>query len=340
MPSKLQTIAERLNISTSTVSRALNGKPGVSDQVRKRIFDIAQELNIVTDPAAQIRATSKSLAIGFVIRRLLTPVDDDAFYDRIMKAAGHEFAKYGYHLASITIDPEAPQLPLTLDKGRLDGLLIAGPELPEPTIQRLLSLEIPTVLVANRKPYVAIDSVTSANEVGGYWATKHLLEHGHTRVACISGPQAWSPVGDRVAGYHQALREKALSPLVVYRPGYLTVEMGCEAMQEILEKHPDITAVFCANDPMAVGAIKAVYDAGGSVPNDIAVVGFDNIPWAKSTVPPLTTINIHKQDMGLLAARRLLELIQNGDQVSLDIQVKNELIVRQSCGCQPENTSL
>jgi LacI family transcriptional regulator len=333
MPSNLQIIADKLDISTATVSRALNGKPGVSDHLRRRVLDIAYELNINPSPVAQNMSSDNHLAIGFVIRQLLTPMVDDAFYDRIMKSAGMELGKFGYHLVPISIDPSSPRLPINLDKNRLDGLLLVGPELPQHTFDEIMAIGLPVVLTANRNPYDHIDSVTSANEAGGFLATKHLVDHGHKNIACISGPEDWSPVGDRIEGYRKAAKKFGFSPIVVHRPGYLIVDNGYSAMQEIMEKYPEVDAVFAANDPMAVGALRAIRDAGRHVPSDIAVIGFDNIVWADTTDPPLTTVNIHKEEIGLFAARRLLEIIQKGPQVPVDIQVKNELVIRCSCGC-------
>jgi DNA-binding LacI/PurR family transcriptional regulator len=166
-------------------------------------------------------------------------------------------------------------------------------------------------------------------------AVAHLIEHGHRHIACLSGPKHWLPVGDRVDGYLEVMQSHGLTPLVRSAPGYLVVEAGYEMMRQALLDHPEITAVFAANDPMAVGAINAARDLGRKVPQEVAVVGFDNLYWTENMDPPLTTVYIHKEQIGILAARRLLELIQKGPQIPMDIRVKNELVVRQSCGCPP-----
>jgi DNA-binding LacI/PurR family transcriptional regulator len=337
MSATLQEIAKQLDVSTATVSRVLNGKEGVSAKTRKRVLEVAATLNVMATPAARNLAKAHNLAVAFVIRRPAIPLADNAFYDRVMRGAERELEKHGYHLVSITIDEqpgEPVNLPPSLDKKRLDGLLIVGPELSEPMMAALTTFGRPSVLVANKHLHVNVDSVTSANREGGDAITTHLIEHGHQHIICLSGPQAWSPVGDRVDGYKDAMRRHDLQSKVIYRSDFLTVEIGYDAMQEALREHPEVTAVFATNDTMAIGAMRAARDMNCKVPDDLAIVGFDNIFWAENTDPPLTTVYIHKEEIGMLAARRLLEILHKGPQIPVDIRVKNELVIRQSCGCR------
>ncbi|MCE7982824.1 MAG: LacI family transcriptional regulator [Caldilinea sp. CFX5] len=330
----LQEIAKTLNVSSATVSRALNGKAGVSAEMRRKVLELAGELHYQPNPVAQQLATAKAYAVAFVIRRQLIRVDNP-FYDRIMMGVELELEKQGYHLVAITIDEDTHRdntLPPGLDSRRLDGLIIAGPELSGRMMMRLLALGLPTVLVGNMLPNVAVDAVASKNREGGYRATKHLIEHGHQQIAFLSGPTDWSPVQERTRGYLEALQEHNLAHTIIYQSG-LRIANGYAALQELLAQHPTVTAVFASNDPMAIGALQAAKEAGRSVPNDLALIGFDNIPWAETTDPPLTTVYIHKQQMGKLAARRLLDLLQNGPEPAVFIGVENELVIRRSCGC-------
>lgn len=332
----LKEIAERLNLSTATVSRVLNGNPGVSQKTRQRVLEVANELRFTPDPIAKSLATSKTYAVAFAIRRCLVP-SDNPFYDRIMMGVEQELEQHGYHLVAITIDEKqlgGSWLPPGLDKRRLDGLIIAGCELSNRVMTTLISLGLPTVLVGNRLLHGAIDAVTSENQEGGYTTTIHLIEHGHRHIGCLSGPKEWSPVGDRVRGYVEAMQEHGLCPKIIYRPD-LKIESGHEALQEALSQNPEISAVFAVSDPFAIGAMQAARDVGRKVPDDLAVIGFDNIPWAENSDPPLTTAYIHKLQMGRLAARRLLELFQEWPQPPITVRVSNELVVRQSCGCSP-----
>ncbi|MEJ2559606.1 MAG: LacI family DNA-binding transcriptional regulator [Anaerolineae bacterium] len=334
MASTLQEIADRLDISAATVSRVLNGKPGVSQKTRQRVLEIARELNFTPNPAAQSLVTSKTYAVAFVIKRWLVRVDNP-FYDRIMMGVEQELEKHGYHLVAITIDEtqHTPlRLPPGLDKRRLDGLIIAGCELSDGMMTTLISLGVPTVLVGNTLRHSSVDAVTSANQDGGFTATTHLIEHGHRQIAFLCGPQEWSPVRERLQGYREAMREHSLPENIIYCPD-LEIETGRDALRKALNENPNISAVFATSDPIAIGAMRAAQELGRTVPDDLAIIGFDNIPWAENTQPPLTTLYIHKGEMGKMAARRLLELFDARPQPPLTIRVGNELVIRQSCGC-------
>jgi DNA-binding LacI/PurR family transcriptional regulator len=330
----LQEIANHLNLSTATISRVLNGKPGVSQKTRQRVLEVANQFNFSPNPAAQSLVTSKTYAVAFIIKRWLVH-SENPFYDRIMMGVEQELEKHGYHLVAITIDEtqhSPARLPPGLDRRRLDGLIIAGCELSDSITTTLISLGLPTVLVANTFQHSPVDSVTSANQEGGYAATKHLFEHEHRHIAFLCGPQEWSPVRERLQGYLQAMQEHGLSPTIIYRPD-LEIESAYDALREGLTKNPDISAVFASSDPMAIGAMRAAQEMGRKIPDDLAIIGFDNIPWSESTQPPLTTVYIHKEEMGKIAARRMLELFSEELPVPVTIRVGNELVIRQSCGC-------
>jgi DNA-binding LacI/PurR family transcriptional regulator len=253
-----------------------------------------------------------------------------------MMGVEQELEKHGYHLVSITIDETQmgnAWLPPGLDQRRLDGLIITGCELSSRVMMTLLSLGLPTVLAANVLPHMKINAVSSDNREGGYAATKHLIEHGHRHIAFLCGPQDWSPVCERLYGYQDAIEEHQLIPNIIYRPD-LEIESGAVGLQEALEQNSEISAVFCANDPMAIGAMQAARELGMKIPDDLAVIGFDNIPWSENTNPPLTTIYIHKEQIGMLAARRLLEILDDDDQSPVITRVGNELVTRRSCGCE------
>jgi LacI family transcriptional regulator len=337
MTQTLKEIAERLNISTATVSRVLNGKPGVSAEIRQKVLDLANEFRFTPNPAAKSLSTSKTYAIAFVIKRKLV-YSDNPFYDRIMVGAEQELEKHGYHLISITVNDEQTGdswMPPGLDPRRLDGLIITGCELSDKVMMTLLSLGLPTVLSANTLSVMSVDAVSSDNRKGSYAATKHLiLEHSHEKIAYLMGPKNWSPVSERLLGYEEAMKEQGLQPLITCCND-LEIKSGASSLEETLRNHPGISAVLASNDPMAIGALQAARKLGIKVPEDLAVIGFDDIPWSETTEPSLTTVAIQKEQIGKLTARRLLELIEEGPQPSIVIRVSNELILRRSCGCNP-----
>jgi LacI family transcriptional regulator len=327
-------IAKALNVSAATVSRALNGKAGVSPATREKIFELAGKLLSKPNPAVQRFDPAKPYAVAFVVKRHLI-WSDNPFYERIMMGAEEELERQGYHLVAITIDEDLHSeyaLPPGLDLRRLDGLLIAGPELSHRMVRHLLALGAPAVLVGNSVPNVVVDEVSSQNEQGGYAATRHLIEHGHQRIAYLSGPADAAPVRERKEGYLEAMSEFNLEPRIVVQPG-LTIIHGVHGLKDLLERYGDTTAIFAANDPVAIGAMQAAKEAGRSIPGDLAIIGFDNLTWTETTDPPLTTVYIHKRQMGRLAARRLLDIMQDETEHSIRILVENELVIRRSCGC-------
>ena len=250
--------------------------------------------------------------------------------------AEQELERQGYHLVAITIDEELHSentLPPGLDPRRLDGLLIAGPELSARMMTRLLSLQTSTVLVGNSLANTAVDTVSSDNYTGAYQATRHLMEHGHRDIAYLSGPPDRAPVRERQEGYLQALHEGDLAPMIVVQPAVGTAD-GHHGFQELRLRFPNTTAVLAANDPVAIGVMQAAKEAGCSIPNDLALIGYDNLPWTETTDPPLTTVYIHKQQLGKMAARRLLDIMKDNREPAAKILVENELVIRRSCGCK------
>lgn len=335
MVSTLKDIATRLNVSPATISRALNGKAGVSEELRQRVFEVASELNFAPNVAARGLAGAKTFAVGFVVSRSLIGTDNP-FYDHIMIGVEQELEKCGYHLVATTVDDDQfkhDNLPPGLDRRRLDGLIVAGCELSPRIMTTLLALKLPTILVANTLPHSRTDAVTSENREGGYEAVKHLISHGHRHIALLCGPKEWSPVRERWQGYEDALREHDLSSFVVPMAG-LEIGQGYDALQQALRLYPQTTAVFAVSDPVAIGAVRAARDAKLDVPNDLAVIGFDNIPWAENLSVPLTTVHIHKTQMGGHAGRRLLELLDASALPPVTIRIANELVIRRSCGCE------
>lgn len=338
MNTKLKDIADQLHISVATVSRALNDKPGVATSTRMRILELMGSTGSSSHVLQKIPA-SQTYAIAFVIRRWTK--SDSPFYDLIMMGAEQELEQYGYHLVSISIDQkqmmENDWMPPILNNKRLDGMIIAGCELSKQAMNNLFLLQLPTVLVGNTLLHRATNSITSDNYEGGYTAARHLIEHGHREILFLSIARSWNPVQERIQGYTEALREHDLPPQVEYLDfsEHKDPLVEFSNIKRVLDKYPKVTAICAMHDPLAIKLIQAARDMGKRVPQDLAVVGYDNIPLSLASDPPLTTVNIHKTQMGRLAARRMIELLQGDLQSPVTIRVANELIIRQSCGCSP-----
>jgi LacI family transcriptional regulator len=195
----------------------------------------------------------------------------------------------------------------------------------------------PVVLVDNALERTAIDSVLCDNREGALSAVEHLLWHGYTRVAFVGGPTSWLSTRRRGEGYIEVMRERGLETILVHEDE-TTILTGLRAGRELLDMDEPPQAVFAVNDAMALGVIRAAREAGLRVPQDLAVVGFDDISMAESAHPPLTTVRIAKEMMGEVAARRLLDLIEMERRARMaEMPVKSvigtTLVIRASCGC-------
>ncbi|MFA5164827.1 MAG: GntR family transcriptional regulator [Candidatus Omnitrophota bacterium] len=217
-------------------------------------------------------------------------------------------------------------------ENNVDGIIVIG-GLDRTTVLSLYDKKFPLVLVDNEISKPAIDSVIPDNRNGGYLAVKHLTDLGHKRIAMIRAPLQDQPASiGRLEGYKAALQEAGIKyddNLVI--EGYYMVEEGYKAMEKILKKNPLPTAVFAINDEAAMGAMKAIREKSGlSIPRDISIVGFDNIEWAALSTPPLTTVNVPKEEMGSIALKKLIDRIEGRINIATKEVIPVDLVVRGS----------
>lgn len=331
MPSVIDDIARELNISTASVSRALNDRPGVSAELRARVLAKAQELNYAVSSSARGLATSQTFALGFFIREKLNlPAYTDPFYGEILHGVEQALAQSEYHLTIASLSEEVLSNPgsfrFTRER-RIDGMILAGPDIPPDFILNMIRSEMPVVLVDNQLEYSETHSISSDDEVGGYLAARHLLALGHTRIGAIAGPLSWPSSRRRVEGYHRAVAEAAAA-LTVVHADWTTIESGERSFYQLIEAAPDITGLCAVNDSMALGAIRAARAMGRAVPADLSVIGFDDITWAALNDPPLTTMRIPKRQIGLEAAYRLLLLLRTPGLAPTRLALAVELVER------------
>lgn len=330
-------IAERAGVSTATVSRALNDRPGVNAETRERILRIAREIGYAANSAARGLATSRTFTLGCInYRRDPQPIS--SYHVHIVEGIDREARQRSYHVITTFVDAagmaDATQFSLIAEQ-RVDGLILVGPALKPSFIIQLRNTQIPLVLVDNLLEETDIDAVVCDNVGGTYRITRHLLEaHGLRRLVFLSGPAHWFSSRERRQGYEKAMREAGHQPLVIYMPD-TTVNTGHAAMVEALERYPDLEGVVAVNDATALGAIRASKKHGRHIPTDLAVVGFDNVTWGPLHDPPLTTVRMFKYEMGIEAARRLIDMIERGPMPSFVLRLSTEVILRESCGCPP-----
>lgn len=328
-------IAAALNISQASVSRALNGQPGVSEATRARILAEAERLNFAPHSAARSLATTRTEHVGFALYHLPGPLAADPFYSRIMLGAEEELRQQSYHMLVTTLSDEQIARPAqwsVIRSRRVDGLLLAGPFVPSRFIVALHRQGVPIVLIDNAISGAAVDAVLGDDRDGARLAAEHVLSHGHSRIAIVAGPEAWYTTRERCSGFTDALAAAGMTPIATVHAAETTYDSGLAATREVLAQAP--TAILAVNDAMAMGAIAAIREAGLRVPEDIAVTGFDDIdiPFG---VLPLTTVRLRKQYLGRIAARQLLSRITDPQAPQQRILVTTELVVRRSCGCLP-----
>lgn len=329
-------VAKEAGVSAATVSRVLNDKPGVGRETRRRVLEIAKRLRYEPHPVAQRLAAGTSHAVGFLIPEHYAADHETQFYAIMMLAAQKTLQAKGFDLIPIPIGDDATRLLEEAAHGRYGGFIAAGPQVDSGVLIALQQSELPLVLIDNQLFHGGVNAVLNDDRQGACDAVAHLIEHGHTEIACLSGPKRWVSNRARAEGYRDALEAAGLErKACIVRVGETTVGSGEEAMRQALEQ--STTAVFCINDLMAIGAVHAARDLGLRVPDDVAVVGFDDVFVARDVQPPLTTIRVDKERIGALAAAQAIEVMAGREPAETTL-VGCELVVRQSCGCPAETT--
>jgi DNA-binding LacI/PurR family transcriptional regulator len=333
MPSIIEQIAADLKVSSATVSRALNDRPGVSQALRERILERAREMNYTPNMMARGLVTSQTFTLGFFVRQKPDlSAQTDPFYGKVLQGVEQISAASEYHVAIGMLTSEILNTPTDfrfVRERRIDGMVLAGPDIPTDFIMAMKATDVPIVLVDNKLAHSSIDCINTDDEEGGYDAARHLIDGGHRHIGVISGPKHWHSSVQRVRGMQQALLEADL-PQQIIHVERTTIESGEKAAEQLLSAHPEVTGICAVNDAMALGAIRAARRMGRQIPDDLSVVGFDNIDWAQLNDPPLTTVHVPKQQLGQEAARRLLNLLGDRSARPVEIMVSTELVVRQS----------
>jgi LacI family transcriptional regulator len=329
-------------VSVSTVSRVFNGYDDVSPTTRERVLEIARKLDYAPSAAARTLVKQRSQLIGVVLFTGYEHPDiHHPFFQEVLVGLKHGIGELGYDLLLFATEQPGssrgrPHSYLRrAEQHRADGIVVMGVDRADPEVDKLVRSDIPVIavdidVVGDHTSFVASDNIGGAR-----LAVRHLHGLGHTRIATIAGPSATKPGADRTLGFRAEMRELGLT----IPPGYevegdFYPESAERAMQSMLALPEPPTAVFVAADMMAVGAIRAAQSAGLSVPEDLAIVGFDDIRVAELVSPPLTTIRQDMVGIGLAAGRALVEQIENPDVTPPVLTLPVELVVRESCGAQ------
>lgn len=331
-----QEVAERAGVSRTTVSFVLNGvrTERVSKATRERVLRAARDLGYIPDAAARTLVSGKAGAIGLVVSRS-EHVRIDAFVSQILYGLAPVCSARGHRLILETADPEQPTYDYDQLVGsrQIDGLIVLNPDPGDERLASLIDRGFPIVLIGAHPhpnvPTVAVDSASAMRD-----ATEHVMRLGHRRIGFIHYRQvADLGMGGRFSGYRSALTAADI-PLDArwVRSGNFSAESGYEAMHSLLAESEPPTAVLMGNDTIALGAMAAVEESGLRVPDDVAIVGFDDIPLARFAIPALTTVRLPAVEMASICGEMIFDLIANGEIEPLKRWFPTELIVRRSCG--------
>ncbi|MET9394245.1 LacI family DNA-binding transcriptional regulator [Streptomyces sp. NPDC006624] len=304
----LEEVAARAGVGRGTVSRVINGSPRVSDATRAAVEAAVAELGYVPNTAARALAANRTDAIALVVPEPETRFFAEPYFSDMLKGVGAELSETEMQLLLIFAgsDRERQRLAQYLAAHRVDGVLLVSVHADDPLPDLLAQLEIPAVISGPRSATETLASVDSDNYGGARQAVEHLLSRGRRRIAHITGRLDVYGAQRRIDGYRDALREAGHEDTeTLIEPGDFTEEGGLRAMTALLERHPDLDAVFAASDVTAAGARQALREAGRRIPDDVALVGYDDSAIARHMDPPLTSVRQPIEEMG----RRMIDLL-------------------------------
>ena len=332
-PATLDEVARVAGVSRATVSRVVNGSPKVSPDVRRTVERAVDRLGYVPNRAARSLVTRRSESIAVVITEPATRLFSDPFFPRIIRGISTALAARDLQL--VLLMPDDPQEEARtvryLTGGHVDGVILVSLHGDDPLPQELAARRVPFVVVGRPPRGTEVDHVDADNRGGAKLATHHLIDGGRRRIATIAGPADMVAGQDRLAGYRDALTDASLAqdPTLV-AVGDFTHDSGAGAMEQLLARRPDLDAVFCASDLMAAGALGVLQASGRHVPDDVAIVGYDDSPVATTTRPPLTSIRQPVEEMGREMVHLLGESMDRGDRIARRVILATELIQRAS----------
>jgi LacI family transcriptional regulator len=332
MPARLKDIAQDLNLSVVTVSKVLRDHPDIGTQTRERVLQRMKELNYRPNLAARSLATGRTFAIGLVVPDLVHP-----FFGEVAKALSGVVRGKGYSLVLSSSDgePELEQREIDqLLSRRVDVLVVASSQKQGEVFRRIQEQNTPVVLIDRKFEGLAAHFVGVDDEEAGRIATEHLIDGGCRQLAHIAGPDVSTAAG-RLRGYREVLARRNLRerPEAIIPRSYgddAGDRSGYKAMQQLLQLKPRPDGVFCYNDPTAMGAMKAVLEAGLRVPEDVAIVGCGNVAYADFLRVPLTSVDQRSGEIGERAARLALGILASPPKRVRRVVLAPALVARDS----------
>jgi DNA-binding LacI/PurR family transcriptional regulator len=329
----LDEVARVAGVSRATVSRVVNGNPKVGADAKRQVERAIERLGYVPNQAARSLVTRRSQSIGLVIPEPAGRLFEDPFFPRLLRGIGAALSSRDLQLVLLMpqSSSEETRAERYLTAGHVDGALLVSLHGNDPLPQAVAGRGVP-VVVGGRPPrgsqvsYVDVDNVQGARS-----AVEHLIGTGRKVIATIAGPQDMPAGQDRLAGYHDALDTAGIArDAKLVSDGDFTQQGGAEAARRILAARPNLDAIFAASDLMAAGAVQVLRAAGRGIPEDVAVVGFDDSQSAETTDPPLTSVRQPIEEMGREMVRLLVEQLAEPGSVPRTVILATQLVRRRS----------
>lgn len=334
MAATIKDVALKAKVSIATVSLVIHNNNRISPETKKKVLKVIKQLDYHPSKSARDLVSQKTGNIGFIL------TDDhflrtEPFYTRIFLGTEFEARDSGFYILLTTVASDYSEndpLPRFILDRSVDGVIIAG-KVPHILIDRIAKYKLPLIFVDyvldnEEYPVVLIDNIQ-----GGILATNHLIENGHKNIAFIGGDIQHPSIYNRLMGYSRALENAGIKHNEKYihtTSPYPDRQNGYDAAKTLFKKNKNITAVFACNDAMAIGAMHFLKDNGYSVPQDVSIIGFDDVEVDLLLDPPLTTIRVPKIDLGTEAFRLMMEVLKNKNTNGKKILVPVELIIRKS----------
>ncbi len=332
-------VARRAGVSSATVSRVLTGNGSVNIELRERVLDAVRELNYQPNRVAQSLRVQKSSTIGLII-----PDIQNALFLSLVRAV--EDLAYAHKLNVILCNtddnPEKQKSYLDIMRSQQAAGIIVVPTHPKDAkmLSPVQASGTPIVLVDREIVGFEADTVIVDNVHGAQLAVAHLVAQGYRRVAILAGPQSLTPGQARLQGYYAALADAAIEPIPeLVKMGTFKLDSGYELTRELMESALPPDAIFASNNLMALGCLRALHEKGIRIPDEVALISFDDMPWAEDLNPPLTAITQPSYELGQQALELLLNRMKNPDASYRRVILQPQLIVRKSCGANRQSTS-
>ena len=336
----LKEIAGIARVNISTVSRAINDSPLIPKETKEMILAIAERVNYIPNSQARGLVNHKSETLGIILPKIFFL--QGAFFSQVLSGIESVSVDNGYNIliASATGKARDKQFPFNLTRARrIDGMLIINEFQRVSNLQALKQENFPFVFVNKFIKDAMVNCVASDNVQGGFLATNHLIGLGHTRIAVVTGSFNLAPTHTRLEGYRRALEQNDIpfdQELVQEGLFEKGIETGLACAERLLALPRPPTAIFAFSDEQAIGVMQAAKNRGLRVPDDLAIVGYDNIEYSAHTSPPLTTISQNPFAIGQASCQMLLDVLNGKKVENNNILIPVELVVRESCGSRRE----